>query len=131
MTQPTSADDETMARLATESLAYVTTIGRQTGRPHRIEIWFALEDSSIYLLSGGRDRSDWVRNLHANPQVSVDIGSETLTGTARILEPGMDEDRRARELLVTKYQRGNNLAEWGRTSLAVIIDLEIPEGDSN
>ena len=39
------------------SYFYLTTTGRRTGRQHRIEIWFGMHGSSIYLLSG-RDRSD-------------------------------------------------------------------------
>src|SRR5919198_4125925 len=40
--------------------AYLTTTGRVTGRPHEIEIWFALHAGTVYVLSGGGDRSDWV-----------------------------------------------------------------------
>ena len=48
---------------------YLTTTGRITGRPHRIEIWFALHEGGVYLLAGGRDDADWVRNLRASPDV--------------------------------------------------------------
>jgi len=40
---------------------YLTTTGRRTGRPHTIEIWYAVQDGRIYLMAGGRDRADWVR----------------------------------------------------------------------
>jgi len=83
----------------------------------------------MYLLSGGRDRSDWVRNLLANATVSVELGDETHPGIAHVLEPGTAEDRLARELLVAKYRQGDNLDEWGRTSLAVMI--EFPAGDDD
>jgi deazaflavin-dependent oxidoreductase (nitroreductase family) len=108
-------------RWAGEQFAYLTTIGRRTGAPHRIEIWFALADGRIYLLSGGRDRSDWVRNLEANPAVTVELGTEKFAGVARVIQPGTPEDRRARELLVSKYRQGNDLDEWGGTSLPVVI----------
>ena len=108
---------------AGEPFAYLTTIGRQTGRPHRIEIWFAFEAGRVYLLSGGRDRSDWVRNLQTNSHVNVEVHGETREGQARVLQAGTDEDRRARELLVAKYRQGNDLDEWGRTSLAVVIEF--------
>ncbi len=62
-----------LARWASAPVLYLTTMGRRTGRPHRIEIWFAVHDGRIYLLSGGRDRSDWVRNILANPQVTVEL----------------------------------------------------------
>lgn len=55
-----------LARWAAEPFACLTAIGRQSGSPHRIEIWFAIENGRVCLLSGGRDRSDWVRNLQAN-----------------------------------------------------------------
>jgi deazaflavin-dependent oxidoreductase (nitroreductase family) len=99
----------------------LTTIGRRTGRPHRIEIWFAAEDGRVFLLAGGRERADWVRNLQANPQVTVELGDETHAGTARVLQAGTAEDRRARALLVGKYQQDDNLDEWGRTALPVVI----------
>jgi len=116
-------------RWAGEPFAYLTTIGRRTGRPHRIEIWFAAQDGRVYLLSGGRERADWVRNLRANPRVALELGGETRAGAARVLPPGTDEDRRARELLVGKYRAGNNLDEWGRTALPVVIEFAADGGD--
>jgi deazaflavin-dependent oxidoreductase (nitroreductase family) len=106
-----------------DTYAYLTTTGRRTGKPHRIEIWFGMEDGRVYLLSGGRDRSDWVRNLQANPEVTIELGGKTLAGVARVVPEGSEEDQRARALLVGKYRQGNNLDEWGRTALPVAIDL--------
>src|SRR5438093_11008589 len=84
---------------------YVATRGRVTGKPHEIEIWFAREPdaSTIYLLSGGRDRSDWVRNIRADGSVTVRIADETFDATARIVEPDAAEDALARRLLEEKY----------------------------
>src|SRR5689334_21602138 len=111
------------ARWAGEQFLYLTTVGRRSGRPHRIEIWFAAQDGRLYLLSGGRDRADWVRNLQANPRVTVELGDETRVGLARVLEAGAPDDRLARELLVAKYAAtDDDLEEWGRTSLAVVVD---------
>jgi deazaflavin-dependent oxidoreductase (nitroreductase family) len=106
---------------AGEPNAYLTTTGRRSGRPHRIEIWFAVEDGVMYLLSGGRDRSDWVRNLQASGIVTVELGDETHSGSAYVVEASAVEDKRARELLVSKYRQGDDLDEWGRTSLPVVI----------
>jgi len=109
--------------LARLPFCYLTTTGRRTGHAHRIEIWFALHGGTIYLLSGGRDRSDWVRNAIASPHVTVELGDEVRMGTARLLTPDTDEDRLARRLLVEKYRSSeDDLASWGRTSLAVAID---------
>jgi deazaflavin-dependent oxidoreductase (nitroreductase family) len=121
------------ARWATEPYLYLTTIGRRTGRPHRIEIWFAAHDGRLYLLSGGRERADWVRNLQANPRVTVELGGETRVGAAHVLEAGTAEDQLARELLLAKYAATeDDLDEWGRTSLPVVIELppDVDEPDS-
>jgi len=123
LTEETTGEQEWPARWASEPYAYLTTIGRRSGRPHRIEIWFAVQDWHMYLLSGGREGSDWVRNLQANPHVTVELGDETHTGTARVLQAGTVEDHRARELLVGKYREGDTLDEWGRTALPVVIEF--------
>jgi deazaflavin-dependent oxidoreductase (nitroreductase family) len=110
--------------LADEKFCYLKTIGRVTSRPHEIEIWFALGDSghTLYLLSGGRDRSDWVKNLRRNPEATVRIGGERFGGQVRFLEK--EEDELARHLLVAKYERApGSLANWRRTALPVAVDL--------
>jgi deazaflavin-dependent oxidoreductase (nitroreductase family) len=102
---------------------YLTTTGRRSGRPHRIEIWFALGPDAVYLLSGGGDRSDWVRNLIVSPDVTLELGAERRAAKARVVKDP-EEDALARRLLVEKYRpryRGE-LDEWGRTSLPVAID---------
>jgi deazaflavin-dependent oxidoreductase (nitroreductase family) len=108
---------------------YLTTTGRVSGRPHTIEIWFALRDRTLYLLSGGGDRSDWVRNLQASPEVTVRIGrrdGQALGARARVVAPGSDEDTLARQLVTDKYQPGygGDLSGWRRSSLPVAVDLE-------
>jgi deazaflavin-dependent oxidoreductase (nitroreductase family) len=112
-------------RLAYEDFCYLTTVGRVTGRPHEIEIWFALEGQTLYLLSGGRDRSDWVKNLRRNPAVAVRIDGEHFDGRARVVLDDA-EDCLARRLLVEKYEREpGRLANWRRTALPVAVDLTI------
>ena len=109
--------------LADLPFCYLTTTGRVSGRPHRIEIWFALWEGTVYLLSGGRDEADWVRNLLVVPVVRLELGAEVRTSTARVLVPASEEDALARRLLVEKYQPGygEDLRGWGRSALPVAI----------
>ena len=112
------------ARWAGEPFLYLTSVGRRTGRPHRIEIWFAAHEGRLYLLSGGRERADWVRNLQANPRVTVELGNETYVGVARVLEAGAADDQLASQLLLTKCADSeDDLDGWGRTSLPVVIEF--------
>ncbi len=111
-------------RWAAEAFLYLTTVGRRSGRPHRIEIWFAAHDGRLYMLSGGRDCADWVRNLNANERVTVELGNQTRIGVAHVVTAGTAEDQLARELLVSKYTGSDdNLEQWGQTSLPVVIEF--------
>ena len=114
--------------VAAESYCYLTTTGRISGEPREIEIWFGLVGSTVYLLSGGADRSGWVRNLRRDSAVTVRIAGTTWPGRARIVEDP-DEDKRARTLLFDKYAPGysGNLDGWRRRSLPVAIELEASE----
>ena len=110
--------------LEAETYCYLTTVGRVSGEPREIEIWFALEGSTLYMLSGGRDRSDWVKNLIKTPGVRVRIGDRTIEGDARVVADG-EEDDHARRLLFDKYSPGysGDLVEWRDTSMVVAVDL--------
>jgi deazaflavin-dependent oxidoreductase (nitroreductase family) len=112
-------------RYGGEAFCYLTTTGRVTGRPHEIEIWFAIEDLTLYMLSGARDRSDWVKNLRRTPEVTVHIADECFKGHARDVEDA-EEDELARRLLVEKYERRpGSLSNWRRTALPVAVDLAV------
>lgn len=113
-------------RLGNEAFAYLTTTGRVSGRPHTIEIWFALDGATMYMLSGGGDRADWVKNIAKTGDVRVRVGSRTVSAAARIVAEGTDEDDKARRLLDGKYmgwRDGKRLSFWARGALAVAIDL--------
>ena len=106
---------------------YITTTGRRTGRPHEIEIWFARAGDTLYVLAGGRERADWVRNIAADPAVRVRVGEAVHVGRARLVDAGTEEDALARRLLLERYQAPgrHDLEQWGRTALPVAVDLAV------
>lgn len=112
-------------RHASEEYCYLTTVGRMTGRPHRIEIWFAIDGATLYMLSGGADRSDWVKNLRRTPAVAVELGDDRFGGRARVVTDAI-EDERARALVHDKYAPGysGDLSGWRRSALPIAVDFE-------
>jgi deazaflavin-dependent oxidoreductase (nitroreductase family) len=114
------------AQLAALDYCYVTTTGRRTGHPHTIEIWFALDGGRLYLLAGGGDGSDWVKNLRSDGTVGLRLGDREYIAQGRVVEDP-DEERRARDLVFAKYApRSSDLEEWRERSLPVAIDLPAP-----
>jgi deazaflavin-dependent oxidoreductase (nitroreductase family) len=112
------------AAMADADYCYLTTVGRRSGRRHTIEIWFALDGDTLYMLAGSGESADWVRNLRRTPAVTVRIGDITFDGRARVVTDGR-EDARARAIVVAKYvprYRGD-LSDWGRTALPIAVDL--------
>src|SRR3954452_16298837 len=96
-----------------DDFCYLTTRGRVSGRPHEIEIWFALDGRTLYLLSGGGDRSDWVRNLRADPSVSVRLRTTIYQAQAREVDDS-EESEHGRRLVFEKFQPrySGNLERW-------------------
>jgi len=123
--QSTQGLVDLLARLAKEDYCYLTTTGRVTGKPHEIEIWFGVQNSSIYLMSGDH-KSDWVKNLLKDPNVTMRIAKQHFKGTARIMK-NEQEEVMARNMLADKYKEreaDGSLSEWARTALPVAIDLK-------
>jgi deazaflavin-dependent oxidoreductase (nitroreductase family) len=112
------------AALDAEPYCYLTTTGRTTGDPHEIEIWFTAIGRSLYLISGGLDGSDWVKNLVARPLASVRVGASTYPVSGRVpVHPG-EERTTAVAHLYRKYgdQVSGSLDDWQRDGFIVALD---------
>src|SRR5918995_518372 len=88
--------------VADDDYCYLTATGRRSGRPHRIEIWYAAEGTTLYLLAGGGRSTDWVQNLIVDPTVLVELDNTEQPARARVLADG-DEAQQARALVYAKY----------------------------
>jgi deazaflavin-dependent oxidoreductase (nitroreductase family) len=114
-----------LSHLASEAFCYLTTTGRVSGRPHTIEIWFALNKQTLYMLSGGMERSDWVKNAWRQPNVTVKIKDVVFAGKARPVKD-IEEDALARQLIGEKYHESEeDLDEWLKSALPVAVDLVV------
>ncbi|HEY8135630.1 MAG TPA: nitroreductase/quinone reductase family protein [Candidatus Limnocylindrales bacterium] len=115
-------------KLADRALCYLETIGRVTGRPHVIEMWFAPDPARdrLYMMAGGRDEADWVRNVRHDGRVRIRLGKTWLSGRAAVIEGTADEPM-VRRLLAAKYQGwtdGRPLSHWAQTALPVAMELD-------
>lgn len=60
---------------AEEIFLYLTTIGRKSGLPRQIEIWFVQHADCYYLVAEHRERAHWVQNILHTPRVQFSVGS--------------------------------------------------------
>ena len=65
-------DDKIRHALQTDSTIDITTIGRQSGQPRRMEIWFRQVDGRIYI-TGTPGTRDWYANLRRNPHFTFHL----------------------------------------------------------
>ncbi|MGI8856444.1 MAG: nitroreductase family deazaflavin-dependent oxidoreductase [Thermomicrobiales bacterium] len=124
MTAPHSNDPRQWER---EAFCHLTTVGRVSGNPHTIEIWFALahdDPTWLAMMAGGGRQSDWVRNLEQTPEVTIKLGERIYPATARVVAPDEPDDALIRRLLVEKYRSPSDpLDSWSRTALPVLFTL--------
>ncbi|HWO94350.1 MAG TPA: nitroreductase family deazaflavin-dependent oxidoreductase [Dehalococcoidia bacterium] len=65
-------DDTVREALANDRLIDITTTGRKTGEPRRIEIMFMYDGQDMYL-TGRPGRRGWYANLLAQPSFTVHL----------------------------------------------------------
>jgi deazaflavin-dependent oxidoreductase (nitroreductase family) len=103
-----------------DSVCYLTTTGRRTGRPHRIEIWFLEYDDAVYLFSGGGETSDWVRNLRREPLVQLELPDRQMRPySATVLDRPADDLRRRMDARYYGTSAGQDLTDWAQRSTVV------------
>jgi deazaflavin-dependent oxidoreductase (nitroreductase family) len=88
-------EDAVRRALAHDRTVDITTIGRRSGVPRRIEIWFYRAGGRFYL-SGSPGRRDWYANLEANPAFTFHLKRSVVADLAATARPVTDEEERRR-----------------------------------
>ena len=103
----------------------ITTTGRKSGRPSRIEIAFQNIDGTIYI-SGTPGKRDWYANLVANPNFTFHLKKDVRADLPARARPITDPAERRAVLtpFVANWNRSNELDEWVARSPLVEVAFE-------
>ena len=118
--------DKIRQALARGGVIDITTAGRQTGKPRRIEIVFHNIGGRIYISGIPRPtKRGWLRNLETNPHLTFHLKGEAradIRATARVIT---DEAER-REVLpaVARNWKRNDLDAMVRYSPLIEVTLD-------
>ncbi len=118
-------DAEIERALTTDSLIDMTTMGRKTGNPHRIEIAFHNFDGVLYI-TGLPGKRDWYANLEANPHFTFHLKQSVQADLPARAIPITDETERRHILarVVQKWNRPAELDAFVQASPLVKVELE-------
>jgi len=68
----------------------IKAIGRKTGKVRYTPVNYAIYRGDIYCVSGGRQNSDWMRNLRAAPDVEMILpGGAVFAQMSEVTDPGL------------------------------------------
>jgi deazaflavin-dependent oxidoreductase (nitroreductase family) len=81
---------EDFGQLQEPQVVHLTTIGRTSGPPREIEIWFVESSGRFYVFSESPHKTSWFKR---NPRVRIRMGEKSFEATARVLDPKADGER--------------------------------------
>ena len=109
-------DDAIRNALHVSQVIDLTTTGRRTGQPRRIEIFLHDDDGRLFITGMPRaDRTrDWIYNIAADPNVIVHLKQSVVADIPATAQVMTDPDERL-PLIEVAAKR------WGRTDIANML----------
>lgn len=83
MTRASSSRAAFGRALAARDEISITVKGRKTGRAITLPIWFVLDGDTLWLLPVQGSRSQWFRNVRADPTMTIRAGTARRTFSAK------------------------------------------------
>lgn len=122
-------DDTLLHALRSGLTCDITTIGRASGQPRRIEIWYFMIDGQVYL-TGTPGRRDWYANMLAQPRFVFHVKEGAQADLPARAIPIADPAERRR--IMAEVLRWNtwftaqnyDLDEWVAGSPLVLVELD-------
>jgi deazaflavin-dependent oxidoreductase (nitroreductase family) len=109
----------------------ITTTGRRSGRPRRIEIWM-LDVDGRFFITGTPGRRDWLANLRADPSMTVHLKRRAgvdLSGRAEIVSDPATRRRVLEHLGAHWYRDQAALDELVARAPMVEVTFDSPSGE--
>ncbi len=124
-------DDTVRAAIRGGLTCEITTYGRRSGQPRRIEIWYFVVDGAVYI-TGTPGPRDWLANLRADPRMVFHVkegATADLPARATVIEG--EEPRRAIMGAVKAQNswfrsQGHDLEAWVAGSPLVRVEFDAP-----
>jgi deazaflavin-dependent oxidoreductase (nitroreductase family) len=122
--------DENIKRALARGLTCdITTIGRSSGQPRRIEIWYCVVDERVYI-TGTPGPRDWYANLLAQPRFVFHLKQGVHADLPARAIPITNEDERRQ--IIGAVMRSNSwfrsqnydLGAWVASSPLVAVEFE-------
>lgn len=102
--------------------ASITTVGRKTGRPHRVEVGFHNLHGELFISGRAGFRRDWLANLIANPQFTFHLRRGVSADLPAVAEVITDPEERRPILYRILTERWGVEPERARASLERWVD---------
>ena len=108
-------DPAVAAALASDLVIDVTTTGRASGEPRRIEIWYHVVDGRYYITGRPGPRS-WYANLLAEPKLTFHLKESAQADLPATARPVTDPEEKRGVFLnapkLAEYINEANVQEW-------------------
>ena len=118
-------DERIRRALENDRTIDITTTGRNSGQPRRIEIWQYHHDGRTFL-SGSPGTRDWYANLLRDPELIFHLKGSAQADLPAIARPITDEDERREVIrgILDDLGRGTgSVEEWVARSPLVEVEF--------
>ena len=118
-------EEKIKGALARDGVVDITTIGRKTKKPRRIEIWYHSVDGHVYL-SGLPGPRSWYANLLANPDFTFHLKEEVRADLAAKGTPILDRAERKKIIskILSRGRSSGDLEAW--MSNSPLVEVTFP-----
>ena len=117
-------DEKIQHALQKDRLIDITTLGRKSQQPRRIEIWFHRVGDRLYITGTPGQRS-WLANLKAHPGFTFHLKESYQADLPARARPVEDEAERRPILaaILSRLGHSGDLEDWVRDSPLVEVEI--------